>query len=87
MQNTTTLGLDPAQFGPLFSTVFIMGMILMQIMFGVCIWRDANQRLIGGRPLILLTPFVWALAALLSGLLGVAFYWVCHYSRFYKIEK
>jgi hypothetical protein len=34
------------------------------------------------RPIIILTPFLWTLSALFLGLLAVAFYWLCHYSRF-----
>ena len=88
MQNLTTLNLSwLGQLGQIFGVILIAAMILMHIMFAICIWQDASQRRIGGRPLVLLTPFVWALAALLLGLLGVAFYWVCHHSRFYRIEK
>jgi hypothetical protein len=88
MQNLTNLNLSwLGQFSQLFGIVVVAALILMQIMLGNCIWRDANQRQTAGRPLVLLTPFVWMLVALLLGLLGVAFYWVCHYSRFYRPEK
>jgi hypothetical protein len=88
MQNLTTLNVSwLGSLGPVFGIFLITAMIVMHVLFAVCIKRDADLRRIGGRPLVLLTPFVWALAALLLGLVGVAFYWVCHHSRFYRIEK
>lgn len=88
MQNLTTLNLSwLGQIGQIFGILLIAAMILMHILFAVCVRRDAGRRLNETRPLVLLTPFVWALAALLLGLVGVAFYWLCHYSRFYRTEK
>ncbi|HEY4414089.1 MAG TPA: hypothetical protein VGO57_00220 [Verrucomicrobiae bacterium] len=88
MQHITTLNLPwLGQLGQFLGLVLLAAMVLMQIMLANCVWRDANQCQTAGRPLVILTPFIWMLVALLPGLAGVAFYWVCHYSRFYRMEK
>jgi cell division protein FtsX len=72
--------------GGLFGIIIVIATIVLHILFAVCIWNDASQRLQKNQPLIILTDFTWSLAALLLGLVAVAFYWLCHYSRFFKRE-
>jgi uncharacterized membrane protein (DUF4010 family) len=56
--------------------------IVLQILFMVCVWNDGKRLEQSGRPTVVLTPFAWGLAALLTGLMAVALYWVAHYSSF-----
>jgi hypothetical protein len=70
------------QLGGLIATLFAVAMIVMHITFAVCISRDAERLQNQGRLGAMLPPFAWALAALALGLVAVAFYWLCHYSRF-----
>lgn len=66
-----------------FFAVLLIGVtVLMHILFTVCIWNDASRLRQQGRATVVLTPFVWGLTALFMGLVAVAFYWLCHYSRF-----
>jgi amino acid transporter len=68
--------------GGLFAVTFAAAIILLHILFAVCIASDMTRLRERGRPIIILTPFLWAFAALMLGLVAVAFYWLCHYSRF-----
>jgi hypothetical protein len=72
-------------FGPLaglFALIFGVAIILLHILFAVCIDNDMTGLRAKGRPIIVLTPFLWTFAVLFLGLVAVAFYWLCHYSRF-----
>jgi hypothetical protein len=71
----------------LFAVLFALGMILLHITLAYCLVGDTDRLRAQGRPVMVLTPFAWSLAALLLGLVAVAFYWVCHYSRFARTEK
>lgn len=68
--------------GGVIAIVFAAAMILLHIFFTVCISDDMSRLKDKGRPIILLTPILWAFTVLLLGLVAVAFYWLCHYSRF-----
>jgi hypothetical protein len=72
--------------GGLFGIIIVIATIVLHILFAVCVWNDASQRRQKNQPLMILTDFTWSLAALLLGLVAVAFYWLCHYSRFFKRE-
>ena len=61
--------------------LFALAMVVLHILFAVCIANDMGQFQKRGRPIIVLTPFLWTFAALLLGLIVMAFYWLCHYSR------
>lgn len=68
-------------------TIWLLGafwaaVALLHILFMVCLWNDAQRLREQGRPTGVLSPFVWGFAALLLGLVVVAFYWLVHYSRF-----
>jgi hypothetical protein len=65
----------------LLAIVFGVAMILLHILFAVRVSDDMNRLKDKGQPIIVLTPMVWAFAVLLLGLVAVAFYWLCHYSR------
>lgn len=70
--------------GGIFGFLIVVATIELHILFAVCIWNDASQRRLEERRVVILTDFTWALAALLLGLIAVAFYWLCHYSEFVK---
>ena len=67
-----------------FSLLFLGATALLHILFAVCIWNDASRLRERGQSTVVLTPFAWGLAALLMGLVAVALYWICHYSRFVR---
>jgi hypothetical protein len=69
------------QLGELLVILFAAAMVLLHILFAVRISDDLNQLEDKGRPIIVLTPNLWVFAVLLLGLVAVAFYWLCHYSR------
>ena len=70
--------------GELIAVIFAIAMIVMHITFAVCISKDTARLRERNQPVVVLTPFAWGLAALVLGLIAVAFYWLCHYSRFIK---
>lgn len=73
-------------FGEFFAIIFLAAVILLRILFTTCIANDINLLRARGRPIIVLTPFLWVFAVLMLGLVAVAFYWLCHYSRFNRKE-
>jgi len=70
------------QIGGLLAMIFAVAMILLHIFLAVCISDDMSKLKDKGRPIIVLTPLLWAFTVFLLGLVAVAFYWLCHYSRF-----
>ena len=66
----------------LLSVLLGVAFILMHVLFMVGIWHDCRRLENSGRPPAVLSPLAWALAGLLTGLMGVALYWLAHYSRF-----
>ena len=62
--------------------IFAVAIVVLHILFAICISNDMTELRAKGRPIIVLTPFLWAFAVLFLGLVAIAFYWVCHYSRF-----
>lgn len=75
------------QFSGFIAAVFAVAMVIMHVSFAVCVFNDAGRLRWQGRSIVVLSPFVWGLAALVLGLMGVAFYWLCHYSRFSRLER
>jgi len=76
--------------GPLagfLAVLFALGMIVLHITLAISLSQDMSRLRAQGRPVMVLTPFTWGLAALVLGLIAVVFYWVCHYSRFARMEK
>jgi cell division protein FtsX len=73
--------------GVLIAAIFSIAMIVMHITFAVCISKDTARLREQNRLVVVLTPFVWGLAALVLGLIAVAFYWLCHYSKFSRLDK
>ena len=69
-------------YGHYFILAFGLAVVLAHILFAACIWKDASTLGGLGHPTMVLTPFAWALAGLVFGLMGVALYWLCHYSSF-----
>ena len=69
------------QIGGLLAMVFAVMMVLLHIFLAVCISDDMSRLKDKGRPIIVLTPLLWAFTVFLLGLVAVAFYWLCHYSR------
>jgi hypothetical protein len=84
----TPLLLAPAlgQFGNFFIVVLAVAVIIFHFLLMMGVMDDATRLKELGKPVIILTPRVWSFAALLMGLLAVAFYWLCHYSRFARRE-
>jgi small-conductance mechanosensitive channel len=84
----TPLLLAPAlgQFGNFFVVILAVAVLIFHCLLMNCVSDDANRRRAAGKSLVILTPRVWAFGALLMGLLAVAFYWLCHYSRFARRE-
>ncbi len=67
-----------------YSTIVAVLFIILHLVLMKCVWADGQRLRLGGRTTVVLTPFAWALAALMRGLLGVAFYWLAHYSSFVR---
>jgi hypothetical protein len=55
---------------------------IVQVSFGVGIYRDAKRLLSLRRAPILVPPWVWGVATGLGGFPIVALYWVMYYSTF-----
>jgi hypothetical protein len=81
--NFPALGAIDGSFGFL----LIAATVVLHVLFAGCVLKDAHLRVAKQQPVIILTCFTWALAALMLGLIAVAFYWLCHYSRFYRKES
>lgn len=83
MQNFT-FNLPPnlAWVAPLVGMIIGIAFVVMHILFMAGIWNDCKRLENSGRPPAVLSPLAWALAGLLTGLMGVGLYWVVHYSRF-----
>jgi cell division protein FtsX len=75
------------QLGGLIAAIFALAMFVMHILFAVCICNDTSRLREQKRLVVVLTPFAWTLAALVLGLIAVAFYWLCHYSSFSRTDK
>lgn len=66
---------------PVVTLLFLLAAGLLHFMAMVCVLGDANRLRERGRSTVILTPFVWALAALIGGLIAVGLYWLFHHSR------
>jgi ABC-type sulfate transport system permease subunit len=84
MQDINFTGLG--YIGGFFAVVVVIATIILHILFAICIADDITRLRQQGRTTVLLSHLPWILSALLLGLLAVAFYWVCHYSRFGRPE-
>lgn len=50
------------------------------ISFAWGVWTDADQRAGRAERVWFAVPLIWALATVVSGMLGAAVYWLIHYS-------
>ena len=65
---------------------FTVAILVLHVFFMICVWNDASERRLEERTTVVLSPLVWGLAALVFGLVAVAFYWLCHYSTFSRSD-
>ncbi len=74
------LGQGIANSANLFTVLYYVAYLALAVVASAAVYNDANQR----STLVLgLAPFWWALVTFVSGpLIGVALYWILHYSRF-----
>jgi len=77
--------------------IFACGMQLMMLVFSALVlganiafawgvWTDADKRAGRAERVWFAVPLVWALATLVTGMLGAAVYWLIHYSSLRKEE-
>ncbi|MDB6021338.1 MAG: hypothetical protein JWQ04_1195 [Pedosphaera sp.] len=86
MQNFTFNFPGMGEFSVVVSVFIAIAYVVLHVLFFSCIWNDAKRLELTGRPPVLLPPFAWGLAALLTGLMAVALYWVAHYSNLARKE-
>lgn len=53
----------------------------VHLIIAIGVHRDASERTYRKEPLFMFPPLCWAAIALLTGLLGLAFYWLAHHSK------
>jgi len=59
--------------------VAILG-VVVNILFAYAVFNDSNALEQGGKKLVLVGPWVWALATLFAGVFGALVYWAVHHS-------
>ena len=67
--------------------LILIGTIALQILFAMGVRIDAKKRMQRKDRLLLVHPDAWAFLVLITGLIGVGFYWVMHESRFGKPNR
>jgi hypothetical protein len=75
-----------AIFGPL----YVILLLLVHITLAVGVFDDAKKYQLGGetrRDTVLLTPGMWTVVTLATGIAGAAFYWVVHHSTLRQIPE
>ena len=68
------------QLTALWTIVVAVLTILIHIVFGIAVYRDA-VRLDRMRTLIIVGPAIWGIATLFGGVVTAAIYWAMHHSR------
>jgi hypothetical protein len=68
----------------LLTSLFALGLFVSAILISLGVYRDASERKIIGKKVVILTPAYWACVCLFLNLPGLALYWVAHYSTFSK---
>jgi hypothetical protein len=77
------------ELAPLMMAIGIAGFVLMVIVhvaFAVGVYRDATTTL-QTRTVWFVSPFIWAVATLLGGVLVATAFWVVHYSRLRPLAR
>lgn len=73
--------------GAVLTLALLLGTVVVHILFAMGVRIDANKRLRGEYRLQLVHPDAWAFLVLVTGLIGVGFYWVMHESRFARVTS
>jgi hypothetical protein len=55
------------------------------ILLAMGVWTNASERERDQKPIMYVGPGTWALATLVSGVLGVIAYWLIHHSALRKL--
>lgn len=58
--------------------------IAVHVIIAVGVYRDASERFHRRENLFMFPPLAWSAIALLTGLLGLTFYWLAHHSTLAK---
>lgn len=67
--------------------VYVLAIVILHLLFSFYIYKDTCQRQKLNYAVLFFPAQMWVFAALIMGLWIVAFYWVCHYSEFFKKES
>jgi hypothetical protein len=65
---------------PLAAVLFWLALAIVHVAFAVAVYRHSTAFRGSGRRLVFAGPELWTLATLVSGVLGVAAYWLIHCS-------
>jgi len=66
----------------LFSTIIIIIILVLHILFAVAIYKDANRiDHSPHQPLMFVDSSAWCITILIFGLIGVLTYWLIHHSN------
>lgn len=60
--------------------LFWLALIVVHIVFALAVFRHSSATRDGGSELVFAAPGIWALATLVTGVLGATCYWLLHCS-------
>ncbi len=65
---------------PFTFVLFWLAIVVVHILFAAAVFRHASSARDGGSELVFAPPAIWALATLVTGVVGATCYWLLHCS-------